>query len=227
MSHLFAFKTDVKPSLITAIVISALSLGTPLSATADIKELNSSELTETYIEDATIVVKKRATAETKENDTKFKIKPIGSPPALLEHDQAIVNTQDKQQERLSEELLRESQLLELIQQDNTLATGSATIVPYRTEAQLARDQFIKQELGLPMDQPLDLTTLGFGPGTFTGNTDLGDGRAVSFPDGSFQIVIPNTKAIDPTSFSNHDKTFNTTVTPESIILQIVNPHLQQ
>ena len=227
MPRLTRDRLNLKPLLIHAACISILTLTTS-SVFADItqqkdKELSSDELTNTYFKDSTIIVKKKKPVNETPDKRKMNVKPIGSSPALQENNKLLANQQKQEQERHNEALMLETQHHELINQDNKLLTGSATILPYRSEGQIARDNLIKKELNLPKNEPLDLSKIDFGQAIPANNPSV-NGNSVTGTNNSFQIIIPNRNALDPTKFSNHDGTLNTTITPTQVILEIVNPH---
>jgi len=181
---------------------------------AEIVEIPPEEMTEEYIKDTTVIVRKKAPVPTNEKRTLIRVSP-------LEED--FSEGQSLEGEMDSFALIEQQQNLTITdQQANDLnARASYEFAsPNMDPNKLAREDNLRAVLGLPEGTPIDYSTLQF-PSGMTLNPETGIG-STSDAQG-FQLSIPNANGIPTQSFTTPNGEFGVNVTPEGITFQMNGP----
>ena len=151
---------------------------------AEIVEIPPEEMTEEYIKDTTVIVRKKAPVPTNEKRTLIRVSP-------MEEDFSEGQTLDGEMDSFA--LIEQQQNLTITdQQANDLNARASYdfVTPNMDPNKLAREDNLRAVLGLPEGAPIDYSTLQFPAGT-TLNPESG----ISSNSGSqgFQLQIPNAK----------------------------------
>tara|TARA_R110001583_G_scaffold59805_1_gene177860 strand:+ start:1326 stop:1940 length:615 start_codon:yes stop_codon:yes gene_type:complete len=181
---------------------------------AEIVEIPPEEMTEAYIKDTTVIVRKKAPVPTNEKRTLIRVSP-------LEEDFSEGQTLDSEMDSFA--LIEQQQNLTITdQQANDLNARASYdfVTPNMDPNELAREDNLRAVLGLPEGSPIDYSTLQFPTGTAL-NPESGIGS--NSGSQGFQLQIPNANGIPAQSFTTPNGEFGVNVTPEGITFQMNTP----
>lgn len=203
-----------KQFLLLPLFVSPMLLVSPATF-AEIVEIPADEMTESYIKDTTVIVRKQAPTEVSKTRTVIRVSP-------LEEDFS-----EGQATAEGTSLLR--QAYEQLPPDTTAqtqyqfeaASNYQIPAPVYDADRHANDDRLRAILGLDVNEPIDYSNLQFPTGAAPDGTLLPDNLAVSGPQ--FQIIIPNSNNYRPESYNSQNGEVGVSVTPDQIILQVNAP----
>jgi hypothetical protein len=159
------------------------SLLTPFASQAEVKSLSSSELTETYIKDSTIIIAPRSNKQqtTKKTYTSLTIAPVENNDSAIEslRDVQAHNTGTEISIGLSDEAIRESYI------ESTLNPGQEIYIPT-----------IQEVTTLPISELLDDPRYTVPEGDFDFSY-VGNDLGLSRTDNQLSFSIGNLPGIQP------------------------------
>ena len=189
----------------------ALAIAAPV-AMAEIVEIPPEEMTEAYIKDTTVIVKKQIPVAEQAPRAVIKVSPIEddySEGETAMESTTVVRT------------IQEGTTYDMIPQQNYQldAQTSYTFESPAYDPYLhANDAKLREVLGLEPGTPIDYNNLQFPVGV---NTD-GSSTASADPT-QFQLVIPNSGNYAPGSFGTPNGEIGVNVTQDAITLQLNLP----
>jgi hypothetical protein len=184
------------------------------AAQAEIVEIPPEEMTEEYIKDTTVIVRKKAPVPANEKRTLIRVSPL---------EDNFSEGQTLNSEIDSFALIEQQQNLTITdQQANDLNARESYnfATPNMDPNKLAREDSLRTVLGLPDGVPIDYSTLQFPTGpTLNPETGIGSTSGAQ----GFQLQIPNANGISTQSFTTPNGEFGVNVTPEGITFQMNTP----
>ncbi|UXD87618.1 hypothetical protein [Thalassolituus hydrocarboniclasticus] len=186
------------------------------SAQAEITEIPPEEMTEAYIKDTTVIVRRQPAAQKAENgqgDTSLRVSPLDKP--YSESDQLKGGTEVPSQ--IADQYLSE-------QRDNALLSQSTYDfqTPTLDPQQALREEYLRDVLGLEPGTPIDYNNLQF-PTTITPDNPPPAGLGYVIAPGQFSISIPNSDNINAQTHQTPGGEYQVEVTPSEIIFTINLP----
>ena len=193
------------------------SLLLPCLAGAEIREIPAEEMTEAYISDTTVIVRKKQPQEdSSEQKTKTSVRVSPSQEAYregentaAEHNQSeILMTGDNRAERTATELSSQQ--------------AYDFSVPDLDPQQAARDAYLRDILGLEAGTPIDYSNLQF-PTSISTDITPPAGVGYDIAPGQFAISIPNAGNYPERRYATPGGEYQVDVTPSEIIFIINLP----
>ncbi len=176
---------------------------------AEITEIPTQELTDSYIRDTTIIVQKKAPTVFKKDNLYIKVnaKPYSSAQSIEQQD-LILKPQEKT--NINTEIKLESPA-----NYQFLTQQQATSYDHQKHQ---REKDIRKKYNIPYNKPLDLNTLSL-PLSENGKYNLGTGKSYQVTKRALEIRIPNTKGFNAQAIKTQDGTYDVQVTPTDVIFK--------
>lgn len=188
-----------------------LAISAPV-ALAEIVEIPPEEMTEAYIKDTTVIVKKQLPVPQQAPRAVIKVSPIEEDYSEGETAMDSSTTVRTQQQSVTYDMIPQQNYQLDAQTSYTFESPSYD--PYLH----ANDAKLREVLGLEPGAPIDYNNLQFPTGLNT------DGSSTASADASqFQLVIPNSGNYAPASFGTPNGEIGVNVTQESITFQLNVP----
>jgi hypothetical protein len=186
------------------------------SVQAEITEIPPEEMTEAYIKDTTVIVRRQPAAQKAENgqeDASLRVSPLDKP--YSESDPLNGGTEVPSQ--IADQYLSE-------QRDNALLTQSTYDfhTPALDPQQALREEYLRDVLGLEPGTPIDYGNLQF-PTNITPDVTPPAGLGYNIAPGQFAISIPNSDNINAQTHQTPGGEYRIDVTPSEIIFTINLP----
>lgn len=189
-------------------------LATPL-AYAEIVEIPAEEMTESYIKDTTIIVRKQAPSEISQTRSVIRVSPIKddfSEGNSTSDSTALVR---EAYEKMPFDMTTQTQY-----QFDTASSYNIESPAYDGDRH-ANDDRLREILGLDASEPIDYSNLQFPVGAAPIGTSVPNNLDISGQQ--FQIIIPNSSNYRPEAYTTTNGEIGVSVTPEQIILQVNAP----
>lgn len=199
------------------------------SATAEIKELNNTEMTEAFIKDGTIIIKQKTVESSAKNTIKIKV-GAGTPVINEAEQVSSLNNQNEDQyyllnnelvNQLPEQQFRESQFNQSTQGFSIPEMQS----PAQQSVQQHAQNIVRTGLGLPEGTDISNEMMGQYLASFSGQSygdALGAQQTVT-PNG-IQFSVPITGANFETGvFPSGDNSMNVETTNQQLLFNLFFP----
>ena len=211
-------KMNIKPIKFAKFLLLPFSVLLNEAAFAEISTLTSEELTDTYIQDTTVIVRPQKPQETKTSiPVTLKVTPLEKTALTLPEDQTGSLTS------ISHELSTYDDLNNQRALENNLSpqlpfptTEFITPPPSEAALGLIRSKY-GSEQGVIEGKPFDLTTLPFIPILTVANPeDIPAGVGYTTTERSFTINFPNTGNFNSQTIASPNGEIGVNVTPSNI-----------
>lgn len=203
------------------VILTLFAIGSVTSAQfiqAEITEIPPEEMTEAYIKDTTVIIRKqKVQPQSKQNTSVIRVSPLEDDFSEGESTRAHV-TAPATELPSEQRYLGEHHQAELLNQVAYSFRG-----PAADENKEIRDDALRAALNLQPGEPIDYNTLSF-PSTIPTGVIAPLDTSVSTQPGSFVLSIPNTGNYAPTSFSTPGGEYDVNITPERINFGINVPN---
>ncbi|GAA6145463.1 hypothetical protein [Thalassolituus maritimus] len=200
--------TAVSTALLTAVCL------TPATH-AEIVEIPAEEMTESYIRDTTVIVRKKAPTQQNERRSIIRVSPL--------------DDDFSEGESISDSTVSLREEFESIPYDMTAQTeyefaNINQITPTTPEYdpdRFANEARLREVLGLDETTPIDYDNLSLSDVVYP--NDIAPPSELAISPYSFEIVIPNSGNLSPESHSTPNGSFDINVTPDEIRFQVNTP----
>jgi|TARA_B110000046_G_C12900883_1_gene358534 hypothetical protein len=211
-------KMNIKPIKFAKFLLLPFSVLINEAAFAEISTLTSEELTDTYIQDTTVIVRPRKSQESKTSiPVTLKVTPLEKTSQTLPEDQTGSLTS------ISHELSTYDDLNNQRALENNLSpqlpfptTEFLTPPPSEAALGLIQSKYGERQ-GVIDGQPIDLTTLPFMPSLQVANPeDIPAKVGYTTTERSFTIKIPNNGNFNSQTIASPNGEIGVNVTPDNI-----------
>lgn len=177
---------------------------------AEIREIPAEEMTEAYIKDTTVIVRKKKTEESG-SETEVKVKPLTDQFSEGESLNASRNDSGSAADNYQAEMI-----------NSDLAIRNSTGYNATDPLQAQREAYLRQVLGLDPGTPIDYNKLAFPTDISTDITPPPGIGSVITP-GQFSISIPNNGSYQPQSIQTPGGEYQVNITPSNITFTLSLP----
>ena len=209
-SFLSVFMPLALPFLLPAGVLSSLN------AQAEITEIPAEEMTEAYIRDTTVIVRRQPAGQSAENnpgDASLRVSPLDQPY----NESASLKGGTKIPTQITDQYLSEQRDNALLNQD-IYEFHTPTLDPQQAQ----REDYLRDVLGIEPGTPIDYSNLQF-PTNITPDVTPPAGLGYTIAPGQFAISIPNSDNINAQTHQTPGGEYRVDVTPSEIIFTINLP----
>ncbi len=207
-------KMNIKPIKFAKFLLLPFSVLLNEAAFAEISTLTSEELTDTYIQDTTVIVRPQKPQETKTSiPVTLKVTPLEKTALTLPEDQTGSLTSISHELSTYDDLNNQRALENNLSPQLPFPT-TEFITPPPSEAVLG---LIRAKYGLSEGKPFDLTTLPFRPSLQVANPeDIPAKVGYTTTERSFTIKIPNNGNFNSQTIASPNGEIGVNVTPDNI-----------
>lgn len=198
----------MRPHHLTLLFAGTLLL--PGVTLAEIREIPAEEMTEAYIKDTTVIVRKKKTEENG-TGTEVKVKPLAD--QFSEGESLNANRSDSGG-------AADNYQAEMI--NNDLAIRNSTGYDATDPLQAQREAYLRQVLGLDPGAPIDYNKLAFPTNVSTDITPPAGIGSVITP-GQFSISIPNNGNYQSQNIQTPGGEYQVNITPSNITFTLNLP----
>ncbi|MGR6873715.1 hypothetical protein ACU6U9_15700 [Pseudomonas sp. HK3] len=210
-------------------LIGCFALLASISASAEVKELSNTEMTEAYILDGSIIIKQKNAKTKPETTNKARIKLSAGKPAVTEADSVRELDQQATQQTIYDQSLMqrqaEQQLQQLEQANNNQLFVPSPLSPAAQAQQTYAQNLVRDGLGLPSGTQVTPELMGQYLSSFAGQTSGDPLRGQqTITNSGFQFIIPNLGGdIQSGIYSSGDGSINVESNNSQIIFNLLFP----
>ncbi|MCD8524114.1 MAG: hypothetical protein LRY66_12825 [Saccharospirillaceae bacterium] len=209
-------KRALASALIPLTLLLPVSILTSITTQAEITEIPAEEMTEAYIRDTTVIVRKQPAgqpAKDHQSDASLRVSPLDQPY----DESADLKGGSEVPAQIMDAYLAEQRNNALLNQ-NAFEFRSPSLDPQ----QALRDEYLRDVLGLEPGAPIDYSNLQF-PTNITPDITPPAGIGHTIAPGQFAISIPNSDNINAQTHQTPGGEYRIDVTPSEIIFTINLP----
>lgn len=185
------------------------------STYAEIVEIPAEEMTESYIKDTTVIVRKQAPSEISKTRSVIKVSPLDDDFSEGESAAEGTSVQREAYEEMPFDMTAQTQY------QFEAASNYSIESPAYDGDRHANDDRLREILGLEADEPIDYSNLQFPAGPAPGGETIPSNLGIT--GSQFQIVIPNSNNYRPDSYQSTNGEIGVSITPDQITLQVTPP----
>lgn len=186
----------------------------PTISQAEIVEIPAEEMTESYIRDTTVIVRKQAPTQENARRTLIRVSPLED-----DFSEGESTAEAAQLQRIEYEAMPDDNTAQL-QYEFQRISATQYAAPDYDHDRYANDDNLRRLLGLADDEPIDYANLRYPLTSVDGETPP---EGMNLTPETFQIVIPNTGNYRNDSYSTQNGEMGVTVTPENITFEMTLP----
>lgn len=190
-------------------------LATPY-AYAEIVEIPADEMTESYIKDTTIIVRKQAPSDISKTRSVIRVSPIKDDFSEGKSTSDNTTLVREAYEKMPFDMTSQTQY-----QFDAASSYSIESPAYDGDRH-ANDDRLRQILGLEAGEPIDYSNLQFPTTPIAPDGTILPNNA-NITGSQFQIVIPNSNNYGSDAYSSTNGELGVTITPEQITFQVNAP----
>jgi hypothetical protein len=185
-------------------------------ANAEIVEIPAEEMTESYIKDTTVIIRKQAPSEISKTRSVIRVSPIEDDFSEGEAASDGTEVQRAAYEQMPFDMTAQTQY------QFESASSYAIESPAYDCDRHANDDRLRQILGLEAGEPIDYSNLQFPTTPIAPDGTILPNNA-NITGSQFQIVIPNSNNYGSDAYSSANGELGVTITPEQITFQVNAP----
>jgi len=205
-------KTIVSALATTGLI--AAFTGAP-AVMAEIVEIPAEEMTESYIRDTTVIVRKKAPTQQNERRSVIRVSPLEDDFSEGESTSASTSIIREQFESIPYDMTAQTEY------EFARVTQTVPATPNYDPDRYANDARLREVLGLDENAPIDYNNLQLNSFVLEEGTAVPGNLAIN--PYSFEIVIPNSGNYPSESYSTPNGEADINVTPDEIRFQMNAP----